>query len=145
MNYINLGLPSGTLWADSNEQGLFTHKQAISIYNDQIPFEWHWNELKKCCTFIENSEGLTILSKVNNKSLFFPLTGYSEIGYYRIEDLDKGYYWLSDIIFPRNARFMYFGRKGSALPTARVATCSNSYKYAIRLIRSSLDQLSNIF
>ncbi len=38
--YIDLGLPSGTLWATENEEGYFTFDEAVEKYGDSLPKLW---------------------------------------------------------------------------------------------------------
>ena len=37
MEYIDLGLPSGTLWADCNEEGFYYFDEAVEKYGYRLP------------------------------------------------------------------------------------------------------------
>lgn len=36
-DYIDLGLPSGTLWKKTAEQGYYTYEEALSKFQDHLP------------------------------------------------------------------------------------------------------------
>ena len=45
--YVDLGLPSGTLWKNANEGGddaLYTYDEAVSMFGDKLPTK---EQLKK--------------------------------------------------------------------------------------------------
>ena len=45
--YVDLGLPSGTLWKEYNENcGLITYDQARHYYGNSLPTKEQWEELK---------------------------------------------------------------------------------------------------
>ena len=33
--FVDLGLPSGTLWAEKNEEGYFTYDEAMKLFNKE--------------------------------------------------------------------------------------------------------------
>lgn len=43
--YVDLGLPSGTLWKNKNEVGLYTYQNAIEKYCDSVPSQEQFEEL----------------------------------------------------------------------------------------------------
>ena len=73
--YVDLGLPSGTLWKSTVEDGLFTHEQAMNQFGDQLPTKEQWTELKDSCQWIWNRTGYTVIG-MNGDSIFFPAAGY---------------------------------------------------------------------
>ena len=49
-DYVDLGLPSGTLWKAENEDcGLITYDQAVNFYRTSLPTKEQWEELKNFC------------------------------------------------------------------------------------------------
>ena len=47
---VDLGLPSGTLWKDKNEEGgFYTYEQAMSKFGDKLPTKEQFKELKNKC------------------------------------------------------------------------------------------------
>lgn len=47
--YIDLGLPSGTLWADCNEEGDYDFDTAVETFGGNLPKLWQWCELWENC------------------------------------------------------------------------------------------------
>lgn len=99
--YVDLGLPSGTLWKNQNEVnpnhkfGLFTFNQAIDMYGQQLPTREQWQELLDKCTWSWTYEGFKVVG--NNKNyIIIPAEG-------AMDDMDKepygigedGNYWTS--------------------------------------------------
>lgn len=107
MNYIDLGLPSGTKWADTNigsfqpyEYGkLFTHKEAINL-GVNIPTLTQLNELSSSCEREWlSSKGVNgcLFKGLNGNAIFLPAAGRIEIfGEYKGEGMN-GFYWAADL------------------------------------------------
>lgn len=89
--YVDLGLPSGNLWAKCNVGAAseedtgdyYTYKKAYKEFQEQIPDYADWEELLNHCTIgfdsISNDgeKGLVAQSKADpNKEVFFPAGGY---------------------------------------------------------------------
>ena len=56
--YVDLGLPSGTLWKKTNETGEFyTYDEAIAQFGDSLPTKKQMEELKNKCTWTWDSNG----------------------------------------------------------------------------------------
>ena len=97
MDYINLGLPSGTLWSDANEEGYFDFDTAKEKFGDNLPSIELWKELMENCKWIWNAEkkGYDVIGK-NGNSIFLSANGYQSntrryyVGY-------DGYYWSSSL------------------------------------------------
>ncbi|MBR2167396.1 MAG: protein kinase [Paludibacteraceae bacterium] len=49
--YVDLGLPSGTLWKTRNEDDAITFKQAQKKYGINLPTKAQWEELVKYCSW----------------------------------------------------------------------------------------------
>lgn len=49
--YVDLGLPSGTLWKNGVEEGFYSYAEATQKYGDQLPTKEQWEELIANCTF----------------------------------------------------------------------------------------------
>lgn len=51
--YVDLGLPSGTLWKKVNEPGgLYTYDRAIREFGRQLPTKEQWEEIQYLCQWI---------------------------------------------------------------------------------------------
>ena len=74
IHYIDLGLPSGTKWADRNLEGYFTFDEAckagapsaVQMAELYEECEWEWDNQKK---------GYTVTGP-NGNSIFLPAAGY---------------------------------------------------------------------
>lgn len=116
LDYVDLGLPSGTLWMKWNlgalkkgsYGGLFTLQQALDITKKsgkELPTKLDNFELKENCDYvwkvIDGVEGVEFTSPYNGNSLFIPAAGYgiSENdgeGIKEIREVDiNGNYWTS--------------------------------------------------
>lgn len=73
--YIDLGLPSGTLWKSLNEEGYYYYEKADSIFGCQLPTKKQWMELMRCCEWTwgrnGSSNGYYVKGK-NNCYIFLP-------------------------------------------------------------------------
>ena len=78
--FIDLGLPSGTLWSSSyeriGEERLYLPYDKAKEMN--IPTENQWRELRKECKFYIDSDKLYCIGP-NGKSINFEKTGYISI------------------------------------------------------------------
>ena len=94
MKYINLGLPSGTLWAETNENGFYTFDEAVEKYGDSLPTREQWEELKDHCRWEWIGDGYRVKG-ANSNSIVLPSEGYRDckglVNYVRF----CGYYWSS--------------------------------------------------
>lgn len=88
--YIDLGLPSGTLWKDANEEGYYTYINAVETFGKQLPTKEQWVELKDKCKWEWLNNGYKVTGP-NGKSIFLPADGIYNGGgvHYRCTD---GYY-----------------------------------------------------
>lgn len=75
MNYIDLGLPSGTLWADANEEGFYTFDEAVEIYGDSLPTKEQFEELQTHCKWEWNGCGYEVTGP-NGNTIVLPAAGY---------------------------------------------------------------------
>ncbi len=118
LNFIDLGLPSGTLWACCNvgshnfgDSGVKFALEKYRIRNTEwrnedpvktylgkdwrMPTKAEYDELMQYCTKHGYSDGLVFKSKINGQTIGFPCDASG-----------KGYYWSSTLIDDRN---MYSG------------------------------------
>jgi len=71
--YVDLGLPSGTLWKNEDEHDgfLFTYNEALSVYGDKLPTKEQIDELVRNCTFYTERNYIKIVSKNNGNWIKF--------------------------------------------------------------------------
>lgn len=90
--YVDLGLPSGTLWKSENEDGYYTFYKAVNEFGKTLPTKEQFEELKNECKWKWNRKGYTVKGP-NGKIIFLPANGYrgtNGIDYFVDTD---GFYW----------------------------------------------------
>ena len=102
--YVDLGLPSGTLWKRQNESGFYTYEQAINRFGNKLPERHHFVELENECTWIWMDDyGYKVIGP-NGNSITFPAAGcsdcYGKVGlvgtggdYWSSTPIDSDYAW----------------------------------------------------
>ncbi len=79
-DYVDLGLPSGTLWKSKNEKGMYyTYDEAVSQFGDKLPTREQIAELKTFCTWIWNGHGYVVIGD-NGNSIVLQATGFRYCG-----------------------------------------------------------------
>ncbi|MBR3557520.1 MAG: hypothetical protein IKN78_01420 [Bacteroidales bacterium] len=77
-SYVDLGLPSGTLWKSQDESGglygLYDYFDAFRLFGNRMPSPRQWNELINCCswTYFENNSCFKVQGP-NHNCIFLPL------------------------------------------------------------------------
>lgn len=92
--YVDLGLPSGTLWKAENENcGLINHEQAVALYGNSLPTFEQMTELTTYCKWVWLGDGYHITGP-NGKAIILPVSGYRDV--YGTKMAPKqGFYWSS--------------------------------------------------
>ena len=95
--YVDLGLPSGTLWKNANEGGdyaRYTYNEAVNRWGSKLPTKEQLEELKDKCTWKWTGSGYKVTGP-NGNSITLPAAGirlcYGDVG--GVGAL--GYYWSS--------------------------------------------------
>lgn len=94
--YVDMGLPSGTLWASENEEGYFTFDEAVEKFGDNLPARWQFCELiDNCeCVFDSGKKALICKSRLNGNTIEFPALGFRSPDPVTMFNIgDSGYYW----------------------------------------------------
>ncbi len=73
--YVDMGLPSGTLWKESNEDGYYTYLSAKGKFGSSLPNTGQYEELMDNCTWQWTGKGFKVTGP-NGNSLYFPFDGY---------------------------------------------------------------------
>ena len=130
LKFVNLGLPSGKLWASENvkdvnsNEAYLTFDKAIETFGKNLPSKEDWKELFDNSSYSWNEErkGYDVIGP-NGNSIFLPAAGYRyRASVYYVGG--SGFYWSSSVINvyraynvlfssgylnPRNRRIRYDG------------------------------------
>ena len=106
--YVNLGLPSGTLWKEKNENEFYSYEEAIQKFKNQLPTKAQWEELRKHCQWKWMGNGYRVTGP-NGNSITLPAMGYVNM----LEDTvdgegEFGYYSTSTKLNQYAASGLYF-------------------------------------
>ena len=112
--FVDLGLPSGTLWKNANEGGdnaRYTYNEAVSRFGNKLPTKEQLVELKDKCTWTWMGNGYKVTGP-NGESITLPAAGYrlcdggaGFVGSY-------GFYWSSTPYDSDYAWSLYFYSSG---------------------------------
>lgn len=103
--YVDLGLPSGTLWKSENESfHTYTFAEAMSTFGDQMPSKEQMEELINLCswdwTFDTNNMCINIkMIGPNGKFILLPIYKNKVYGIYAAlywTSTSSGWYYVSD-------------------------------------------------
>lgn len=139
-DYVDLGLPSGTLWAtantpnpDGDSLGYWTYDELMkSQYKDCVPTSKQMDELWANCQYGWDDErkGVLFVSNKNGRSIFFPVSTvpdpHSNVGL-------SGVYWTATIAGAGLAYCLYF-YKGYLRPDSTEIFTHRSF---VRLVANS--------
>lgn len=129
--YVDLGLPSRTLWKATNEAGGFmTHPQAKYLYGRRLPSMEQWEELNGMCTWVWVGKAYKVTGP-NGKSITLPATGYrnpkgsfGSVG-------EECIYWSYE---SNSERANYF-EASSIYGTRKIGSLPLNYAHSVRLVK----------
>ena len=105
--YTDLGLPSGTMWKDNNENGHYTYSQALNRFGNSVPTSQQIKELGTVCSWVWTGGGYKVIGP-NGNYIFFPASGAincsGDLHYVGV----CGYYWSSTSNGYEDATYLYF-------------------------------------
>ncbi len=134
--YVDLGLPSGTLWKSQNEPGFYTYDTAVKLFGDKLPSINQWSELMDKCTWKWVGDGYLVTGK-NGNSITLPASGYRDCN-----DKDNtgkgvwGSYWIYSIENDDLVWEMTFDEFENMFDQSDNPDYYNCMKYSIRLIQN---------
>ena len=129
MEFVDLGLPSGTLWKAVDEPGFYTYDEATSKLGDQLPSNAQLEELKKECVWSWNGNGYHVTGP-NGNFITLPASGYCDCnGNYIYMGLG-GYYWSSTLTDFDAANYIFFD--ASKVSVYSVNRCN---RFSVRIVK----------
>ncbi len=132
--YIDLGLPSGTLWCNLNEEGLYTHDDAVIRFGDALPTTEQWKELQNSCQWTWNGNGYKIVGP-NGASIILPAAGRRLCD--GTPERGDGYYW-SATPFVKDNLTLTFDELFFTPCTIYLYYSSPCNEHSVRLIRGKV-------
>lgn len=127
--YVDLGLPSGTLWKDKNESGFYSYDQAVSRFGSSLPSQEQLEELKSACEWIWNGSGYKVVGP-NGASIVLPVAGNRDCNGSVVNFSDCGYYWSSPPIGSETVWSLYFSSS-----TVEMRNYSRCRGLSVRLVQ----------
>lgn len=132
--FVDLGLPSGTLWKSANEPEIFyDFNDANSKFGDQVPTQTQWDELMTQCTWTWTGRGYEVKGK-NGQSIFIYAGGFCSQKNGDPVKVGNGGYYLSATKTEECNYFMkmYFDKDYKIVEKG-----SQSYFFSLRLVQSA--------
>lgn len=92
--YVDLGLPSGTLWKAENEPERYDYSTAVSKFGDELPTSTQFQELIDKCDWKWTGSGYKVIGS-NGNFIMIRAKGYYDCFGNFYYDGTGGYYWSS--------------------------------------------------
>ena len=108
--YIDLGLPSGRLWATENAKGYYTYDKAKKKFGELLPKPEAFEELWEECQWLWDvkNKGMIVVGP-NKNTIFLPASGYRSNASGHIDNIDSdGCYWSYALSNQNNAYSLGF-------------------------------------
>lgn len=123
--YVDLGLPSGTLWNSSNEKGgLYTYDEAIIKFGNKLPTQEQWEEIISFCTWTWIGNGYKITGKNKKNIVLYAMGGRNCEGYFKGMGT-FGAYWSSSLYNIKKAWHFVFSKQTLTMdPEEKCPACS---------------------
>ena len=107
--FVDLGLPSGRLWATENAPGFYTYDEAVDTFGELLPKGSAMVELieESTCTWNNEKKGLDITGP-NGTQIFLPADGFTfNTSMVRLKSLE-GNYWTRRPLIQTAAHNLFF-------------------------------------
>lgn len=133
IEFIDLGLPSGRLWATENEEGYFTHDEAKERFGELLPKPEAFVELWEECRWLWDvkNKGMIVVGP-NNNTIFLPASGRNYFDSGGLSNVgSSGNYWSYTSNSLAYARYLNF-ISGGVYP---LYFNHRAYGFSVRLCR----------
>ena len=131
--WVDLDLPSGTIWKSVNESGFYSYESAIENFGMYVPTKEQWQELRTFCVWTWQEDGYRVTGN-NGNSIFLPAAAFRNrhgevhgVGAY-------GYYWSSSAYSSNLAYYLIFYGSGYVTPADYYHRASG---YSVRCLQES--------
>lgn len=106
--YVDLGLPSGRLWASENAEGYYTYDEAKAVFGELLPKPEAFQELWEECQWLwDVKEKRMVVVGPNQNTIFLPASGYRSYASGGLNDVgSNGYYWSCALYCQAYARLL---------------------------------------
>ena len=114
IEFIDLGLPSGRLWASENAEGYYTYDKAKEKFGEMLPEPEAFKELWVECQWLWDAKkkGMIVIGP-NNNTIFLPAFGCRNNASDSLFNVGSGgYYWSYYPYSPNYARCLHFFSRG---------------------------------
>lgn len=134
--FVDLGLPSGKLWATENvkdendNEAFFSFDDSVNAFGKNLPSKDDWKELFDNSSYSWNEERKGyVVTGPNGNSIFLPAAGYRDVDMFEVGN--GGSYWSSSAYDENRSYSVYF--HGDYL---NPLDCDYRYfEFSVRLIR----------
>lgn len=127
--YVDLGLPSGTLWKSTDEQGLYTYSSARYYFKDALPNKAQVKELFYNCTWKWTGKGYKVTGP-NQNSIYFAFNGYKDCDDDMHDEGSSAVLWTLDNAGANYAYFYIIWDQGR-----EIVEDANCRSCAVRLVK----------
>lgn len=121
--YVDLGLPSGTLWKISNENDFCSKSQAFSVFGNRMPTKEQLQELQTICQWTWNGSGYKVVGP-SGEYIIFPAAGWRGSDGNRKCVGSDGWYWSSSPSGSDGATYLRFDSSKIYLDSGSLTTGS---------------------
>jgi hypothetical protein len=136
--FVDLGLPSGTMWAkefekDGDKVHYLPYCDASTL---SLPTEEQWNELLSFCrwefTYVSNYSRKYDCIGPNGKVITFKSYGFHKVDE-TIEQIERIYFWLKDSSEEPDKKLVYMFYDRGEIKT--ISKSFMGFKYPVRLVQ----------
>ena len=114
-SFVDLGLSSGTMWKDVNENGgFYTYEEAVSQFGNSLPTVEQWYELQTLCQWKRTGRMFKVTGP-NGNSITLPAEGVRNCYGNVMSVNNDGNYWSSTLVGsgiigkdPNDVWYLYF-------------------------------------
>ena len=132
--YVDLGLPSRTLWKTTNEGGndtYYTYDEAKNKFGSKLPSKEQWEELMNLCSWTRVNGDYKVVGP-NDNFIMLNATGYRFCSGIVYDDSSAGNYWSSTLGYTDDGAW-YFSFTSGHRGLSGISRC---YGQSVRLVQN---------